>query len=333
MKKHLAVLFSLLFAIVMVCSLPDLTASAEGCSLTLEYIDEEAGALEGVTFKLYTIATGYSGRYQLTEAFAGHHADVDGVNWGIGEDMSDLASTLSDYIASDAIEPDKTGITNANGRLTFAGLPNGLYLALGETLTDDGWIYVPQPILIWLPCMNPEGKLDYTPVCGPKHDKYPETVDRIVEKVWVGEGSHPQSVVIQLLCDGEVYSEVTLNALNSWKHVWKDLPGNHNWQVTEKDVPDDYTATITQNGITFTVTNTKNTPPASDTPNTPDVPDTPDVPNTPDIPNTPDNPDEPDNPPKTGDESMMGMYISLMLISGAGILMTALNGKRSKKQD
>lgn len=64
---------------------------------------------------------------------------------------------------------------------------------------------------------------------------------------------------MQLLRGGQVYDTVTLNSQNNWRHRWSDLDSRYRWTVTEKAVTD-YTVTVTQEGKTFVVTNTYQTP-------------------------------------------------------------------------
>ena len=83
-------------------------------------------------------------------------------------------------------------------------------------------------------------------------------------KVWEDKGSEdarPQSVTVDLLRDGEVYDSVELSAGNNWRHDWTNLSPNADWQVTERAV-EGYTASVSQSGITFVITNTlRNSPP------------------------------------------------------------------------
>lgn len=264
MKKHFIAICSLLCIIMMVCSVLTYAVSAapDSCSLTVEYTDEEAGALDGCEFRLYFIADGDLNEYTLAENFAEMEADAENVDWSIGEDVSNLADALSAYIANNEIAPVQKGSTDQEGRVTFAELPSGLYLALGDQVSKDGWIYTPQPILLWIPCTNPDGGLDYAPVCSPKHSKEPEIVwiEITVEKIWVDDGKHPSLVTVQLLCDGDVYDQVTLNDQNGWRYAWEALDSAHDWQIAEKDIPDGYTARVTNKGTAFTVTNTKRLP-------------------------------------------------------------------------
>ena len=78
-------------------------------------------------------------------------------------------------------------------------------------------------------------------------------------KVWEDDGTEarPESVTVQLLRNGEVYDTVTLSDENGWSHTWTGLDKDDTWQVVEADVPDDYTVTVTREGITFVVTNTR----------------------------------------------------------------------------
>lgn len=309
MKKHLAALLSLFCAIMMLCTIPAVASDVwpdDDCTLTLQYVDEVVGPIEGVEFSLYTIAKGHSGRYEMMEPFSAFYDGVKEVDWEIGESMLAFSKTLSDHITAEKVKPDTVLATDSKGSLTFTDLEMGLYLVLGNVLLEDSWVYTPQPILIWLPCADPNGGMDYNPVCDLKHDRDPEKIDRQVEKVWVDDGTHPQSVVIQLICDGEVYDEVVLNDLNNWKYVWNDLPGTHDWEIQEKDVPEGYTATVTQDGDKVTVTNTKDEPK---------------------VPNTTTPPDDADNP-KTGDQSLTMVWVALLLISGTAIVMAVINGKR-----
>ncbi len=54
-----------------------------------------------------------------------------------------------------------------------------------------------------------------------------QTVEKSVEKVWVGdtEDIRPESIEVQLFADGTSYGEtVALNKENSWSYTWTDLP-------------------------------------------------------------------------------------------------------------
>ena len=67
------------------------------------------------------------------------------------------------------------------------------------------------------------------------------------------------------------------------------------------------------------IPDTPDEPDVPDTPDEPDVPDTPDEPDVPDTPDTPDDPGQPDDTPKTGDTANPILWMTLLLVSGAGI--------------
>ena len=62
---------------------------------------------------------------------------------------------------------------------------------------------------------------------------------------------------MQLYRDGKSYgSAVTLNSAGGWKYTWNDLDASYKWTVNETSVPSGYTKSVTNNGNTWTVTNT-----------------------------------------------------------------------------
>lgn len=135
-----------------------------------------------------------------------------------------------------------------------------------------------------------------------------------VKKQWAGSGSHPASVLMQLLRNGEPYgSPVRLRTENGWSYTWTGLSRSDRWTVEEIQVPEGYQASVSYAGTVWTVTNTPDTP---DQPETPDKPDTPVQPGTPE---TPDKPSVPDRTPKTGDEAHPGLWSALLGVSLAGL--------------
>ena len=104
--------------------------------------------------------------------------------------------------------------------------------------------------------------------------KDPEEIT--VKKVWKGSGTHPDSVTVQLLCDGELFGEQVLSSDNGWSYTWTaDLSG-HTWSVLEVNIPDDYTFDVAWEGNVATVTNTYNEAQQPDGPDSPDGPNPPD---------------------------------------------------------
>lgn len=66
----------------------------------------------------------------------------------------------------------------------------------------------------------------------------------------------PTEIVVQLLKDGEVYKTAVLNEENGWTYTWSYLNRLSKWSIAEEVVPDGYTVSISQDGGTYTITNT-----------------------------------------------------------------------------
>ena len=81
--------------------------------------------------------------------------------------------------------------------------------------------------------------------------------DIIIKKVWNTDGSTPvaENVTVQLLRDGNVIETATLNEKNNWQIVYTDMPESDTYSIVEKNIPKEFTATYSQNGYVFTVTN------------------------------------------------------------------------------
>jgi len=92
----------------------------------------------------------------------------------------------------------------------------------------------------------------------------PAVTEVSVEKVWKDadnqDGKRPTEITVQLLANNVVQETVTLDAANSWKHIWTDLDkfasgSEISYTVKEVNVADGYTAVITgtaANGYTIT---------------------------------------------------------------------------------
>ena len=131
-----------------------------------------------------------------------------------------------------------------------------------------------------------------------------DTVTRKVLKVWDDDGaedSRPQEITVELLRNGKVYDTVKLSEKNNWRYTWLDLDADARWSVTEKTVSG-YTVSITREGITFVVTNTKK----------PDRTDTPDMPVNPSNPSKPSSPAKP-TLPQTG---AVWWHVEALALSG-----------------
>ena len=136
----------------------------------------------------------------------------------------------------------------------------------------------------------------------------PATTKVTVVKVWNDDankdGLRPASVTINLLANGWVIRTAVIDAANDWQIAFGDLMMySHQGQrivytVVEANVPAGYQSTVSQDGMTFTVTNTHRPtkPGQPTTPSTPGKPSTPSTPTTPSVPVTPSTPTTPNVP-------------------------------------
>lgn len=238
-------------------------SAAETGSITVEFRHETEPVAEA-SFEIYKAAEWNGSKYSLIAPFNGYPVNLS--DNPSSEEWKAAASTLSAYAARDNLTPLATAKTDADGRLKFENLSEGLYLLLGTPTKRDDTMFLPQPMLVSVPYKTKDGN-DYDVVTEPKYDTEKitgEKISRRALKVWKDKGNEnkrPQEVTVQLLCDGKIYDEQILNAKNNWSYTWENLDSAHAWQLTEKEIPKDYTVKVTQEGITFTVTNTNNNPP------------------------------------------------------------------------
>lgn len=264
--------------------LTPLCAAAQGLidlnrnvSLTLTFRDGTT-ALTGASFDIYLVAkTDAIGELTPTDAFRSFPVNIRGENESA---WRALASTLEGYVLRDRITPTESRKTDSKGQAVFGAgekkLTPGLYLVLGHRHTQNGSYYDSVPFMVLLPGQDEKANdWNYQVTASVKYNRtdvpdQPALISRKVLKVWKDEGNEaarPKEVIVQLLCDGKVYSTVTLNAANNWRHTWDNLDSRFVWAVVEKE-PSGYTVQITREGITFVITNIAvssggNTPPTT----------------------------------------------------------------------
>ena len=330
----------LLVCAVLACLLLPAAASARGLidtsepvSLTIQY------PCRGAAFRLYRVAeVSPYGEYTLTGDFKDYPVTLDQpdqAGWRA------LADTLEGYAARDELQPLAQGKTDENGRLTFSGLEPGLYLVTGEKHTAGGVTYTPEPFLVSLPGLDGADNWVYEVTASPKHEQEKEpddkpdsgTVKRKVLKVWKDGGAEgrPASVTVQLLRNGKVYDTVALSAENGWSHTWTGLDRDDTWQVVEADVPEGCTVTVTREGITFVVTNTREDVPDEPVPGNPDQPGEPGSPDGPGG-GSPDQPETPQGPalPQTG---TLWWPVPLLACGGMALFLMGWARRRSEGRD
>lgn len=245
-------------------------------SITVQFRQENK-PVAGASFKIYQVAELNGDSYTLLSPFSQYSVympeDPHSGDWKI------LASTLEAYVKRDKIPPFSSGQTDENGKLLFSGLPDGLYLIIGDPFVMASGTFLPQPMLIGVPYSKDDGTIDYDVSVDLKYEvRSPQntTLEWHVLKIWNDDGKEsqrPKEIIVQLLCDGTVYDEQILNESNNWRFDWTGLDAAHEWKIVEKQVPEGYAVQIDQQGAAFTITNTKTpdkTTPTNETTTPPD---------------------------------------------------------------
>ena len=381
-RRSAAGLLALIMCISMVLMTPLQALAATSYTLSVE---PENGPIAGATFRAYRVGEWKNGAYVLTGAFRDYQVTMEDLDKTAG--VKKLADTLSFYVDRDKIASDGEGVTDSAGIAKITGLERGLYLVIGDSARVGSKTYTFQSAIVYvasadaavypkneskddpvIPPTDPSEEPSEGPTTPPTTPPATTTTTRKttqvrVVKVWDDDGydRRPTSVVMQLLCDGEVYDEVTLTAAKSWQYTWSDLRTGHTWQAMEKRVPAGYTVAMDRDGNTFTVTNTrvpdepdkpsdpieptdpvkptdppKPTDPVKPTdPPKPTDPVEPDQPHEPDQPNQPDRPGDPNEPeePKLPQTGQAWWPVPLLVAAGlvltvAGILLYLPKSKR-----
>ena len=323
-------LISILMVICLMLSLAPVTSAIEKVdaerqgALTI-YYSWEGTPLPGCVFHVWQVASvdGYFD-FTPTEDFSSYN-----VSWKNDEEgWNQLAFTLLSYAERDNIPDGYTVVTDENGYTEEISLTAGLYLFYGENLRYEGYIYQTVPTLVAIPSVVEGDSLEYEVIASPKQSREPEE-DTIVTpetvcvlKKWEKDSGagRPDSVTVELLCNGEVYDSVELDESNNWRYAWTDLESGKEWKVVEKEVPEGYTVSISKLGITYVITNTADeVPPPTTDDNPPD--DNPPDDNPPD-----DNP--PDDIPQTG---QLWWPVPVLAVIGLVFIAVGLIRRRSEQ--
>jgi len=242
-----------------------------------------------------------------------------------------LAARLDTHARSNSIERSKL-TTDATGKAHFQRLEPGLYLVALHDVEKATHELEPYLVAVPNPHETRDG-YDYDVIAYPKTElraRVTPTVSISVVKVWAGSGTHPASVKVRLLKNGQPHgSDITLNAANSWRHVWKDLSAEDTWTVDEPTVPTGYTKKVTGSatGGGFTITNTKA--------KAPDPPVDPKKPPVTGEPTKPANPTTPKATPRTSD-AISARTIALLCAIGLGgfvVVVTLVKRRQGSDED
>lgn len=219
-------------------------------SISVALVSQDGTKLmEGAELSVFYVATVEADgngtlRYSYTDAFD---------DCGVELDDPELAKILESFVSGKNI-PTQIIVTDAHGKAICKDLPLGLYF-VKQTGTVEGFAPCAS-FLVTLP-MKTDSGLKYDVDASPKTD-VERLVSITVRKVWNTDISTqiPDSVTIRLLRHGEVVQTALLSEKNDWKITYSNLPESDGYSIKEVDIPRGFTATYTQKGDTFTVTNT-----------------------------------------------------------------------------
>lgn len=316
MKNRISALFALFFCLwLAVC--PVFAASTteavepivtgNGCTLT---VCCRAGVekLSGLSLSLYKIASVSADyQYTYTSDFSACPLPLNDITAQAEWDA--LRTTLESMVCAESCRPAATAKTDADGIAVFDGLTPGLYFLPGLTLRQDGSRLTVSSTLVAVPGLDARtGRWEYEVTVYPKYSRsaIPPNLGKTqyqVVKLWKGDGVRPGSVTVALYCDGTLAETVLLSEENNWRYSWSDLEGSQ-WQVLEQDVPTGYAMSVDVRGSTFYLTNTA-------TPTTPAA-----------------TPRPSSQSPYTGDTMPLGLWITLLCISGLVLVVLGLTRRR-----
>lgn len=284
MKKYKRLTAFLLCLVVAVLVLP-VNALAAGSidlnhahSLTVTAVFDGT-PISGMQFDAYLIATvDESGELTVLDRYEEYADDLD-IRGKNDEGWQEMAQILAREIMLDStLEPTCSAVMDADGVAVFSEIPMGLSLVLGSTMEKDGYVYSTSPFFVMLPEQDLSSNTwNYDVVANAKPGQEPTKEDYEVIKVWKDDchkDQRPQSITINLICDGEVYDTITLPHNGAWRYTWEDLETNHQWTVTEETVDGYRDPEIRQEGNTFIITNTCSKPTPPPKPDKPSLPQT-----------------------------------------------------------
>ena len=243
------------FLIVWVLFMMPMTAIAQDFdfnrvgSISVTLMDQDGKTpISGAELSLYHVATvSLNSKNNLSYTFTNAFEDC-----GCALDDPALSVKLDAFVKKHTVSAEKL-VTDDHGKVTFTNLPLGLYF-VRQTNTVAG--YAPcTSFLVMVPNQNNDSYV-YDINASPKTD-VAKLKDITIKKVWNTDASTEavDSVTIQLLRDGVVVETATLSAQNNWQVIYTDMPESDVYSIVEVNIPKGFTATYSQRGYVFTVTN------------------------------------------------------------------------------
>ena len=243
------------FLIVWVMFVMPMTAFAQDFdfdrvgSISVTLMDQDGKTpITGAELSLYYVATvSLNSNNNLSYTFTNEFEDC-----GCALDDPALSVKLEAFVKENSVSAEKL-VTDAHGNVTFENLPLGLYF-VQQTNTVEG--YAPcASFLVTVPNKSTDGYV-YDVNASPKTE-IAKLTSITIRKVWNADASAKTAdhVTIQLLRGGVVVETATLSAQNNWQVTYTDMPESDAYSIVEVNVPKGFTATYSQRGYVFTVTN------------------------------------------------------------------------------
>lgn len=244
------------FLIVWLLSMVSVTAFAQefdpdrvGSVCVTMWVQSGSRPIADAEVSLYRVATvSLNSKGNLSYVFTAAFE-----NCGCALDDPALSAKLDAFVAERSVSAEKLA-TDRYGKANFTNLPLGLYF-VKQTGASAGYARSPS-FLVAVPQQNASGYV-YDVTAAPKTDVV-RLADITVRKVWNTDAvaQTANSVTVQLLRNGSVVETATLNEQNHWQVTYPNMPQSDLYSIVEVNVPKGFTATYSQSGYVFTVTNT-----------------------------------------------------------------------------
>ena len=266
-------------------------------SLTL-YYQKEQQAFADLTVQLHRVASAREdGTFALIPPYASYPVNIYGIT--SQQQWKNIAQTLSAYIVAEQVQPDRVGLTDAEGVAHFSDLETGLYLVREVVAQKEDGTYIFDEFMVYLPTPQPEGGFDYAMEAKPKCVEFIPKTHYTVTKLWQDEGhqeDRPEEVTVEIYQDGVLWETQILNSDNQWSYHWTVSGENTGtWTVVERSLPEPYVVTIQENNGVFSIINTWQIPPT---------------------------------PPETGDSRTLFPWVIAMSLSGTTLLLLGMAIRR-----
>ncbi len=217
--------------------------------------------LDDVDFRVYQVAKlTENGIYEMMGDFA--DIEIDFYQLEVTSYWINLKNEIEHYVDYKMIKPEYEFITDDAGNYNLDDLDLGLYYITAD-FTDDGlYAYYSEPLLIFVGQYDEDVErwvyeFTITPKISMFSLDHPATIT--VNKTWENINNEtviPNSIEVELYCNGIVYDTVTLSEENLWSYTWQNIDLDQVWAVCEKTTLTDFEVSYDRNYYTFEIINT-----------------------------------------------------------------------------